>query len=133
MIFTERIYTITDEGAEVRAGDVSLDIDEHVLDDVDAQRAIHVTHGLERGDFAVFLRFNRESESTGFLVSHVDEQTGEGIIVAGDAIVNSPRIWLTAELAKNLERLSDEEWEDFGLTSLRNHLIRKRLSSEAGE
>lgn len=132
MILTERIYTITEQGATERAGDVTLDIDEQFMDDEDAQRAVHINHGLKEGDFAVFLRFNPEGTSTGYLVSHVDKQTGGGIIVAGDAVVNSPKIWLSEELATNLERLTDEEWEDFHLTSLRNHLLRRRMRREAG-
>ena len=133
MILTERIYAIGAQGAQLRAGNVVLDIDERIHDETDAQRAIHVAEGLQEGDFAVFLRFEPKGTSTGYLVSHVDPETGEGIIVAGDAVERSPRIWMSYQLIENLDRLTDDEWEDFNLSSLRNYLLRQRLLGDRGQ
>ena len=128
MIITDNIYRFGSEGIELRDGEISLDCDEMIVDHEDMLRAVHVS-GLEAGDFAVFLSFAGEGESTGFIVSNVDTSSGTGVITSGDALLNSPRIWLNQHIGKSLLRLSDDEWNDFSLTALYNSQLLDRYKN----
>lgn len=124
MIGTNAIYYFEEGELAHRNGSIELDVDEQITDADDALRALHVTSGLEPGDFAVFLRSKKHFSSIGYLVSKLDPETGEGIIVSGDALEERPEIWLTDELATSLMRLTKEQWDDFGLNKLGRNVLR---------
>lgn len=105
-----------------REGTVVLDEGENLVGSDDLHRPVHV-RGLLPGDFAVFLSADiQEEAAVGCLVSQVDQATGEGIIIAGDAVEQYPRLWLEKPFIERLRMLQDDEWTDFGLTSLHLYL-----------
>lgn len=122
MIFTERIWSFTGESVSPRPGTILLDEGEHITDSDDMQRPVHV-RGLEAGDFAVFLSIEIDHHaSVGCLVSKVDCETGEGIIIGGDAVEQRPKLWLEKPFTDRLLLLDQDDWTDFGLGSLSTYL-----------
>lgn len=122
MFLTERIWSFTGEGLSPREGAITLDAGEYITNRDDLQRPVHVG-GLRPGDFAVFLATSsEESASTGCLVSYVNKNTGEGIIIGGDAVEQQPRLWLEKPFIERLMLAEDEAWADFGLDSLCTYL-----------
>lgn len=123
MFLTDRIWSFTGEGLLPREGAITLDEGEHIIDQDDLQRPVYVG-GLQPADFAVFLSIGVEEDENliGCLVSHVDANTGEGIIVGGDAVEERPRLWLQKPFIERLRMLDTEEWEEFSLTALHTYL-----------
>lgn len=121
---TERIFVLGEDAElEVRAGSIELDVDEQVTDVDDAQRALHV-HGLQARDLFVFMELDTPTETTvaGYIVTQVEDETGHGVITAGDAMETSPLVWLNERTRGALLLAGSEQLAEFSLQALDAHL-----------
>ena len=122
----DRIWSCGNEGDLMpRAGQLHID----PLDAAELFEAPpHILHvdGLESQDFAVFFEaeaFGRQPLSHGYLVSQVVE-TGEGILILGDALEADPRSWMTPRIEGMIKLLGEEQLAEFSLESLYHHVTR---------
>ena len=121
-LITERIYKVTGGQLFPRDGAVTVDdMKNFYLSDTDGP--VHVVDGLLKSDAVVMLcepdTATETSDATGFLVTQVGAD-GSGIIMKGDLIESSPKLWVNEYLRKLWDPLYGDGYSflDFGLSAL---------------